>query len=156
MYSLHRNWGDGLIARRHCSCFVFFGFFIFLFLFICFVFWSLHLALFFFSFLVASTSSIQAPCSHGIMKHEPICVTYGHQLKSGDNINWERWGILCMDQDMDMLLLSNPPSSSTLPKSDDIYLGKDDDHQGETRHKFRSSWSIIRLNRLITTFMTST
>jgi hypothetical protein len=31
MHSLHRTWGDGLIARGHCSCFVFFGFFIFFF-----------------------------------------------------------------------------------------------------------------------------
>jgi hypothetical protein len=31
MYSLHRTWGDDLIVRGHCSCFVSFGFLTFLF-----------------------------------------------------------------------------------------------------------------------------
>jgi hypothetical protein len=69
------------------------------------------------------------------MKHEPICVTYDHQPKSRDNGDWERWRMLCMDWDMDMLPLSNPSSSTTLPKSYNTYLGGDDDHQGETRKK---------------------
>jgi hypothetical protein len=36
----------------------------------------LHIS--FFYYYLASTSSIQASSSHGIMKHEPICVTYDH------------------------------------------------------------------------------
>jgi hypothetical protein len=40
-----------------------------------------------------------------------------------------------MERDMDMLPLSNPPSSTTLPKNDNTYLGGDDHHQGETRQK---------------------
>jgi hypothetical protein len=35
-----------------------------------------------------------------------------------------------MDWDMDMLPLSKSPSSTTLPKNDNNYLGDDDDHQG--------------------------
>jgi hypothetical protein len=69
------------------------------------------------------------------MKFEPISVTYDNQPKRGDNENWERWRMLCMDWDMDMPPLSKPPSSTTLPKSDNTYLGDNDDHQGETRQK---------------------
>jgi hypothetical protein len=36
---------------------------------------------------------------------------------------------------MDMLHFSKPPSSTTQPKSDNIYLEDDDEHQGETRQK---------------------
>ena len=37
--------------------------------------------------------------------------------------------------DMDTLPPINPPYSTTLPKSDNIGLGDDDGHQGETRKK---------------------
>ena len=44
--------------------------------------------------------------------------------------------MLCMDRDMETLPLSNTHSSSTtLPKSDNTYLGEDDNHQGETYQK---------------------
>jgi len=43
--------------------------------------------------------------------------------------------MLCMDWDVDMLPFSKPPGSTTLPKSDNNYLGDDDDHQCETRQK---------------------
>jgi hypothetical protein len=69
------------------------------------------------------------------MKHEPTCVTYDHQPKSRDDDNQEIWRMLCMDWDMDTLPLSKSPSDTTLPKSDNTYLGDDDDHQGETRQK---------------------
>jgi hypothetical protein len=40
-----------------------------------------------------------------------------------------------MDRDVDTLPLSKPPSSTTLPNSDNTYLVDDDDHQSETRKK---------------------
>jgi hypothetical protein len=62
-------------------------------------------------------------------------MTYENQPKRGDNGNREKWRMLCMDQNMDSLPLSNPPNGTTLPKSDNTYIVDDDDHQGETRKK---------------------
>jgi hypothetical protein len=69
------------------------------------------------------------------MKHEHLCVTYDYQIKSRGNNDWGRWRMLFMNQYIDTLPLSKSPSNTTLPKSEDIYLEDDDDHQGERKKK---------------------
>jgi hypothetical protein len=74
-----------------------------------FAFLVIFLSFYIFLYQVASTLSILAPFSHGIMRHEPLWVTYDNQPKRRDNQRWERWSVLHMDWDMEMLPYQGPP-----------------------------------------------
>jgi hypothetical protein len=132
MHSLHRTWGDALIARGHCSCFI--SFYIY---FLSFAFhfdFSILLFSSFFCYQAASTSSIQAPSSHGIMKHEPICVTYDQQLKSEDNSVGKDGEFYVWIRIWTHYPYQSPPVVQLHPRVN-IYLRDGDDQQGETRQK---------------------
>jgi hypothetical protein len=89
MHLLHGTWGDGLLARGQSLCFLILSLFLTLLFFLfCF---SLHFKFsncsfdIIFLYQVASTSSILAPPSRGIMRHEPLWLTYDNQPKRRDN-----------------------------------------------------------------------